>query len=172
MTQYYNFFELAQKNVKEIRSLVRKHNLHTQIKGYGTMKKTELIQALLQKNPPKSGAVAAPPMIAKKPKPPPARRKMQAVGRTPATPKPNPKPKPKRRIAPTLVTSATGTAAPLRTASSKGMATYQKTVDNLTKKAATMDKSKRGQRLLSNSPVKRSKQVKTVNNYRSGKNYM
>ena len=70
------------------------------------------------------------------------------------------------------MTSATGTAAPLRTATSKGMATYQKTIDNLARKAATMDQSKKGQRLLSNAPVKRSKQVKTVNNYHSGKNYV
>ena len=39
--------ELKKMKVAELRALVRKHNLHNQIKGYTTMKKTELVEALM-----------------------------------------------------------------------------------------------------------------------------
>ena len=79
-----------------------------------------------------------------------------------------PKPKKKKRIAPTIIQNAPK-GSPLR---GKGFGTaYDETLARLEKNARAMDKSKKGKKLISNTPVKKSKEPKTKGNYRTGRNY-
>ena len=68
----YTYEELESMTVKQVRALVRKHNLHVALKRYSTMKKIPLIKAFLAKKPikPAEGML-----------PPPAPKKRQAVAR-------------------------------------------------------------------------------------------
>ena len=85
------------------------------------------------------------------------------------TPKASPpKPKKKKRIAPTIIQNAPK-GSPLR---GKGYGTaYDDTLARLEKNARAMDQSKKGKKLISNTPVKKSKEPKTKGNYRTGRNY-
>ena len=87
----------------------------------------------------------------------------------PATPKPTtPKPKKKKRIAPTIIQNAPK-GSPLK---GKGFGTaYDDALARLEKNARAMDQSKKGRKLISNTPVKKSKEPKTKGNYRTGRNY-
>lgn len=51
--------ELKKMKVKELRSMVKEHNLHNQIKKYTTMKKAELVEALMKHSSAKGNAVPA-----------------------------------------------------------------------------------------------------------------
>ena len=140
----YNFGELASMTVGQLRALVRKHNLYVALKGYSKMKKTPLIHAFLAKKPAKPKPVKAP-----RPEHHHRHRKNpQAVSRIKAAPD-TPRPKPKRRVAPTLISSATGSRAraPMRSAGTKGVATFQSAIDNIGRNASASDKSKRGKKL-------------------------
>jgi hypothetical protein len=149
--------------ITELKSLVKEHNLHNQIKRYTTMKKSALIDALMEHQAKRRGR---PKKEAPSTALPPTPKKKQAVARTPQD-----KPKPKRRIAPMLVSTETG-KSPMKSKGGKGSSTFADVVSNIEQKAAKMDQSKRGKKLLSNSPVKKSKEPKTKNDYRTGRNYI
>ena len=51
--------ELKKMKVKALRSMVKEHNLHNQIKKYTTMKKAELVEALMKHSSAKGGASPA-----------------------------------------------------------------------------------------------------------------
>lgn len=53
--------ELTKMKVKELKALVKKHNLHNQIKRYTTMRKAALIDALVSHSSAKDSSPAAPP---------------------------------------------------------------------------------------------------------------
>lgn len=54
----------------------------------------------------------------------------------------------------------------------KGSSSFADAVSSIEAKAAKMDKSKKGKKLVSNSPVKKSREPKTKNNYRTGRNFV
>ena len=163
---------LVGMSMTQLLKLVKDHHLASLLGVYKRMAKTELVNALrkfekrVSAVPKKDKARTAPP-APKKPK--------SAVARTSKTPKavsmPNITNKPsKRRIAPTLIKSTS--AEPFESKGGpKGVTTYNEVVKKIEKKAAAMDASKRGKKLVSNTPVRRSARIKTVNNYRTGRNY-
>lgn len=149
--------ELKAMKVVDLKAMVKRHNLHNQIKGYTTMKKENLIESLMlfsrvMYNPSKA----------------PKKKTKASVAQTPEE-----KPKrgrPKKRIAPTLISDEVG-KAPMKS-KGKGSSSFSDAVSNIEKKANKMDKSKKGKKLVSNSPVKKSKEPKTLNNYRTGRNFV
>ena len=151
--------ELKAMKVVELRALVKKHNLHNQIKIYTTMKKPELVDALMTHSRVKEDTLQTPT----------APKKTKAsVARTPQD-----KPKrgrPKKRIAPTLISDETG-KAPMKS-TGKGSSSFADAVSSIAAKASKMDKSKKGKKLVSNSPVKQSREPRTRNNYRTGRNFV
>lgn len=155
--------ELKAMKVGELKAMVKRHNLHNQIKGYTLMKKAALVDALMKHSKVKEDAVPAAPT-----------KKKGTVARTPAaSPPPPPKRgrgRPKKRIAPTLVSDETG-KAPMKS-KGKGSSSFADAVSSIEAKAAKMDKSKKGKKLVSNSPVKKSREPKTKNNYRTGRNFV
>ena len=166
---------LVGMSMASLLQLVKDHHLASLLGVYKRMAKTELINALrkYEKKVPgsKSKAVA----ISKpKTKAPPAPKKPKvAVART-TQPKQMPnitnKPAKKKRIAPTLIKSTS--AEPFESKGGpKGVTTYNKAVKKIEKKAAAMDASKKGKKLVSNTPVRQSARIKTINNYRTGRTY-
>lgn len=185
--------ELKAMKVKELKAMVKDHNPHNQIKGYTTMKKGGLIDALMQHSSAKD--VGLKPLSEKellkkhggflaehqkaegkkkrgRPKKvvetPPAKRKLMPLTNTMRGKGPG---RPKKRIAPTLVSTDTGKSSPMK-GKGKGSSTFEDAVSNIAKKATKMDKSKKGKKLISNTPVKKSKEPKTKNNYRTGRNFV
>ena len=109
------------------------------------------------------------PATPKQASPPKPKKKRIAPTLIQPTPKASPpKPKKKKRIAPTIIQNAPK-GSPLR---GKGFGTaYDDTLARLEKNARAMDQSKKGKKLISNTPVKKSKEPKTKGNYRTGRNY-
>ena len=103
--------ELSGMKITQLKSLVKEHNLHNQIKRYTTMKKAALVDALMEHQAKRRGRPKkeAPPTAL-----PSTPKKKQAVARTPQD-----KPKPKRRIAPMLVSTETG-KSPMKSKGGKG----------------------------------------------------
>jgi hypothetical protein len=182
--------ELSAMKITALKSLVKEHNLHNQIKGYSTMKKAGLVEALMEHSNRRARGRPK-----KDNEPPPAPKKIQAVARTKkSTPNPvrknaqflqehqemeqrrqegDAKPKrgrPKKRIAPTLISSETG--KPAMKSKGGGGSRYADVVSDIARKASSMDQSKRGKKLISNTPVKPSKEPKTMNDYRTGRNFI
>ena len=161
----------------QLLSLVKNHHLSSLLGVYKRMNKVQLINALRKYEKtvpslPKPGKQPAKQRVkqpAKQPaKPPPAPKKPKsAVSRTKSVNISN-KPS-KKRITPTLVKSTS--AEPFESKGSKGVATYSQAIKNLEKKASKLDASKKGKKLISNTPVRRSARIKTINNYRMGRNY-
>ncbi len=186
--------ELKAMKVKELKAMVKEHNLHNQIKGYAAMKKAALVDALMQHSSAKDaggvkpldekallkkhgGFLAEHQKVEGKKK----RGRPKKVVETPAAkPKRKLMPlanvmrgpgRPKKRIAPTLVSTDTGKVSPMK-GKGKGSSSFADAVSNIEKKASKMDKSKKGKKLISNAPVKKSKDPKTKNNYRTGRNFV
>jgi hypothetical protein len=182
--------ELSAMKITALKSLVKEHNLHNQIKGYSTMKKAGLVEALMDHSNRRARGRPK-----KDNEPPPAPKKIQAVARTKkSTPNPvrknaqflqehqemeqrrqegDSKPKrgrPKKRIAPTLISSETG--KPAMKSKGGGGSRYADVVSDIARKASSMDQSKRGKKLISNKAVKPSKEPKTKNDYRTGRNFI
>lgn len=155
--------------------LVKDHHLASLLGVYKRMAKTELINALrkYEKKVPgsksKAAAISKPKTKAPPAAPPAPKKPKSAVART-TKPNITNKPPPKKRIAPTLVKSTS--AEPFESKGGpKGVTTYNKAVKKIEKKAAAMDASKKGKKLVSNTPVRQSARIKTINNYRTGRNY-
>ena len=162
------------------------------ITGYSKLKKPALIELMLKhkhKFPHIKHNFTTKQKIKKEPKGAPTHTMPNGVEHTGAkhtskskptqkriTPKPlqpvpkasTPKPKKKKRIAPTIISNAPK-GSPLK---GKGYGTaYDKTLARLEKNAKTMDESKKGKKLISNAPIKKSKEPKTKGDYRTGRNY-
>ena len=149
--------ELKAMKVVDLKAMVKRHNLHNQIKGYTTMKKENLIESLMLYS-----------RVMYNPSKAPKKGKQAPVAQTPEE-----KPKrgrPKKRIAPTLISDEVG-KSPMKS-KGKGSSSFSDAVSNIEKKANKMDKSKKGKKLVSNSPVKKSREPKTKNNYRTGRNFV
>ena len=58
--------ELSKMKVGELKALIKKHNLHNQIKGYSKMKKAGLVEALVKHSSKDAGSAAAPKKAAAK----------------------------------------------------------------------------------------------------------
>lgn len=165
--------ELKAMKVVDLKAMVKRHNLHNQIKNYTTMKKAALVDNLmLFSRVVYNASSSASPPPKKRGRPskamPAAPKKAQAAARTPQD-----KPKrgrPKKRIAPTLISDETG-KAPMKS-KGKGSSPFADAVSSIEAKASKMDKSKKGKKLVSNSPVKKSREPKTKNNYRTGRNFV
>ena len=170
---------LVGMSMASLLQLVKDHHLASLLGVYKRMAKTELINALrkYEKKVPgsksKAAAISKPKM--KVPKAPPAPKKPKvAAARTTSKPKqinmPNITNKPtKKRIAPTLIKSTS--AEPFESKGPKGVTTYTKAIKKIETKAAAMDASKKGKKLVSNTPVRQSARIKTINNYRTGRKY-
>lgn len=166
--------ELKAMKVVDLKAMVKRHNLHNQIKNYTTMKKAALVDNLmLFSRVVYNASSSASPPPKKRGRPskatPAAPKKAQAAARTPQD-----KPKrgrPKKRIAPTLLSDETGKAPPMKS-KGKGSSSFADAVSSIEAKASKMDKSKKGKKLVSNSPVKKSREPKTKNNYRTGRNFV
>lgn len=161
---------LVGMSMSQLLQLVKDHHLASLLGVYKRMAKTALVNALRKYEKKVPGSKAAKPKTKAPPAVPPAPKKPKsAVART-TKPNITNKPPPKKRIAPTLVKSTS--AEPFESKGGpKGVATYNKAVKKIEKKAAAMDASKKGKKLVSNSPVRRSARIKTINNYRTGRNY-
>lgn len=168
---------LVGMSMAQLLQLVKDHHLASLLGVYKRMAKTELVNALRKygKKVPgsksKAAAISTPKM--KVPKAPAAPKKPKgAVARTTQQKRmPNITNKPtKKRIAPTLIKSTS--AEPFESKGGpKGVTTYNKAIKNIEKKAAAMDASKKGKKLVSNTPVRQSARIKTINNYRTGRKY-
>lgn len=160
---------LVGMSMASLLQLVKDHHLASLLGVYKRMTKTALVNALRKYEKKVPGSKAAKPKTKAPPAAPPAPKKPKsAVARTTKQPNGTSKPPQKKRIAPTLIKSTSaepfgGKGGP------KGVATYNKAVKKIEKKAAAMDASKKGKKLVSNSPVRRSARIKTINNYRTGR---
>ena len=132
------------------------------IKGYSTMKKSQVVELML-KHKHKFSHIKH--NFATK-----SKQEKSAEVKTPPKQKPKEKEKKKKkRIAPTVI-STTTTSQPMR---SKGFGrAYDETLARLERTAKQMDESKKGRRLISNKPVPKSREPKTQNNYRTGRNFL
>ena len=154
-----NYSQLVNMSMKALLKLVQDHNLSHLLGVYRRMNKTSLVNALRKYE--KSTVNSTPTVKQRSAKP--ARKKPKATS-------PNITNKaPKKRITPTLVKSTS--AEPFQSKGTKGEMTYSKTVRNIEKKAAAMDASKKGKKLISNTPVRKSARIQTINNYKTGKSY-
>ena len=169
-----NYSQLVNMSMKALLKLVQDHNLSHLLGVYRRMNKTSLVNALRKYE--KSTVNSTPTVKQRSAKP--ARKKPKApspniTNKAPKKPKatsPNITNKaPKKRITPTLVKSTS--AEPFQSKGTKGEMTYSKTVRNIEKKAAAMDASKKGKKLISNTPVRKSARIQTINNYKTGKSY-
>lgn len=165
---------LVGMSMSQLLQLVKDHHLASLLGVYKRMAKTALINALRQYEKKVPGSKLKAAAISKsKPKAPPAPKKPKvAVARTTQQKRmPNITNKPtKKRIAPTLIKSTS--AEPFESKGGpKGVTTYNKAVKKIEKKAAAMDASKKGKKLVSNTPVRQSARIKTINNYRTGRTY-
>lgn len=159
---------LASMSMKSLLKLVKDHHLAQHLGVYKRMNKADLITALgrYEKSTPSKMAKAkavAPTTAPAAPKKPAASKR-----RTPSHMNITNK-APKRRIKPTVVKSTSG--EPFASKGPKGVTTYGNAVRKIEKKAAAMDASSKGKKLISNTPVRRSARIKTINNYRTGRAY-
>lgn len=159
---------LVGMSMASLLQLVKDHHLASLLGVYKRMTKTALVNALRKYEKKVPGSKDAKPKTkAPRAAPPAPKKPKSAVART-AKPNITNKPPQKKRIAPTLVKSTS--AEPFESKGGpKGVTTYNKAIKNIEKKAAAMDASKKGKKLVSNSPVRRSARIKTINNYRTGR---
>ena len=180
-----SFSTLVGMSMIQLLSLVKNHHLSSLLGVYKRMNKVQLINALRKYEKTVTSLPKPAKQPGKQPAKQPAKQRVKQPAKQPAKPPPAPK-KPKstvsrtksvnisnkpskKRITPTLVKSTS--AEPFESKGSKGVATYSQAIKNLEKKASKLDASKKGKKLISNTPVRRSARIKTINNYRMGRNY-
>jgi len=151
-----NFATLAAMTMAQLTKLVKDHHLTSVIGLYHRMRKAGLVNALRKHEKKISHSPKAPPKSPPKQTSSPKQAPKDLVNK-PA----------RKRITPTLVKSTSG--EPFASKGPKGVITFNKVVNSIEKKAKAMDSSGKGQKLISNSPVRRSARIKTVNDYRSGR---
>jgi hypothetical protein len=146
---------LVGMTMKQLLQLVKDHHLSSLLGVYKRLQKTGLVNAL-RKYEKTVTATATPKKKIKSPPPSPPKR-------PPPSPPKDLVNKPKKRITPMLIVSKS--AEPFGSKGPDGVVSYSKVVASIAKKAAAMDKDKRGKKLISNSPVRRSARIKTINKY-------
>lgn len=168
----YSRADVEAMKVNDIRGLIREHNLHINyIKNYSRMKKSDLVTAFIKhyKKRTKKVTVDADKTPTASPSTP---KKQKTANKPEALPPPPPeKPKTKRRIAPTLISTAPASGTPILKEQSSDRRFKANYLDDLEKRAKSMDTSAKGKKLISKKKVAKSKEPKTQNNYRTGRNY-
>ena len=163
---------LSSHPISYLKNEIRKQN----ISGYSKLKKGEVVDLMLQHksrfkhikhnfNKKEESKKGAPMMSAERKREliekDKARREKASKPKTPVQPK-------KKRIAPTMIQTATK-LGPMRGGGFGRQ--WDETLKRLEKEGRAMDTSGKGKKLISNSPVAKSREPKTKGNYRTGRNF-